>query len=101
VTLRGSGGPAVVRAVLQPSGGTITGTVTGPSGDLQGARVTATDGRQTWRTTSTNTGFVITGLLPGHYSVTATYSGLAQRTALVTVTRQASPTVDLVLTAGG
>ncbi len=101
VTLRSSGGPTVVRVVLQPSGGEITGTVVGPSGDLEGARITATDGRQTWRTTSTNSGFVITGLLPGHYSVTATYSGLSQRTALVTVARGTSPSVRIVLTAGG
>lgn len=101
VTLRASGGPAVVNAVLQPAGGKITGTVRGPSGDLQGAAITATDGRKTWTTTSTSSGFVIPGLMPGHYSVTATYSGLTQQTALVTVGPRSSSSVSLTLKAGG
>ena len=100
VTLQDNGAPPVVRAVLLPAAGRITGTVAGPSGTLSGATVTATDGKKSWTTTSTDTGFVIGGLLPGHYSVTASYAGLEQQTALVVVSANAPTTTSLVLAGG-
>jgi hypothetical protein len=101
VTLQDNGAPPQVRATMVPASGRITGTVAGPSGALAGATVTATDGKKVWTTTSTDTGFVISGLLPGHYSVTATYAGLQPQTALVVVSANAPTTTALTLRAGG
>jgi hypothetical protein len=101
VTLTDNGAPPSVDATLLPAAGRIGGTVQGPSGTLSGATVSATDGKHTWRTTSTDTGFVISGLMPGHYTVTATYAGLTQQTALVVVTADRPTSVTLTLAAGG
>jgi hypothetical protein len=101
VTLQDNGAPPQVSATMVPAAGRITGTVQGPSGVLSGAAVTATDGKKVWTTTSTDTGFVIAGLSPGHYSVTATYPGLQQQTALVVVTSNAPTATTLDLPRAG
>jgi hypothetical protein len=103
ITLSASGAPPTVTATLSAQDGSITGTVTSGGKDLAGATVVATDGRTSWKSTSTDSGFVISGLAPGHYSVTASYSGLRQRTALVVVRSGKTTALSqpLVLTAGG
>ncbi len=100
ITLGTSGAPPTVTATLQPQDGSITGTVTHGGTTLAGATVVATDGRSTWKSTSTDTGFVISGLTAGHYSVTASYSGMSAQTTLVVVQAGKASTATLALTGG-
>lgn len=99
VTLSANGAPPSVHATLAPLDGSIRGTVVSSGSPLAGATVTASDGRNSWKTMSTDTGFVIPGLAPGHYTVTATYPGKGQQTALVQV--QAGTAVTTTLTLAG
>ncbi|HEU5008613.1 MAG TPA: carboxypeptidase-like regulatory domain-containing protein [Jatrophihabitantaceae bacterium] len=100
ITLNASGPPPTVTATLLPQNGSIKGTVIKGGKDLAGATVAATDGRTTWKSTSTDSGFVISGLAPGHYSVTATYAGLQQQTALVVVRAGKASSAILTLAGG-
>lgn len=100
VTLSASGPPPTVTATLLPQNGSITGTVTKGGKDLAGATVIATDGRTQWKSTSTDSGFAISGLAPGHYSVTASFAGLQQQTALVVVHAGKASSASLTLTGG-
>jgi hypothetical protein len=97
LTLSASGPPPTVTATLLPQNGSIRGTVTKGGKDLAGATVTATDGRTIWKSTSTDSGFAISGLAPGHYSVTASYAGLQQQTALVVVRAGKASSASLAL----
>lgn len=101
ITLSSNGAPPSVQAALAPLDGSINGTVINSGATLAGAAVTASDGRLTWKTMSTDTGFVITGLAPGHYTVTATYPGMTQQTALVQVNAGTSAPTTLTLARGG
>jgi hypothetical protein len=87
VSLTSSGSADNVNVTLPVQSGTISGTVTGPSGALTGVAVSMTDGTAPVRTTvsasSPPGGFSITGLAPGHWSVTFTMTGFAPLTALV------------------
>jgi len=94
VDLTKDGAPPVIDVQLGAQLGGITGTVTaaGSSAGLVGATVVATDGSKTWTTTSTAAGgslprggYLLTGLQPGSYSVTASAPGRQQQTGIVTV----------------
>jgi hypothetical protein len=87
VDLTSSGSASNVNVTLPIQSGTISGTVKGPSGPLTGVAVSMTDGtapvRSTVSSSSPPGGFTITGLAPGHWSVTFTLTGFAPLTALV------------------
>lgn len=93
VSLSRGGAATGVDVVLGNEMGRITGEVRGPNGAAYvGATITVTDGQRIVTTTSTGTGgalprggFVVSGLAPGTYSVTATANGMRQQTAMVTV----------------
>jgi hypothetical protein len=105
VTLTENGAPPVVTVTLSAQLGGITGAVTGPGGVREvGATVSATNGAQTWTSTSSAPGgalpaggYLITGLQPGTYSVTVSGPGLAQQTAMVTVVAGRTSTQNLQL----
>jgi len=94
VNLSEQGAPPIVRVTMSTALGSIGGSVSGPDGaPLPGATVTATDGQHTWQVKSTSAGpgiadggFLLTGLPPGSYSVTASQTGAGQQSALLTVT---------------
>jgi hypothetical protein len=87
VTLGADSRPPVITVKLANQLGRISGVVKGPNGVVPGATVTATNGQQSWTATSNTAdgAYLIAGLQPGTYSVTATASGQRQQTALVTV----------------
>jgi hypothetical protein len=102
------GSTTPLTVTMSASQGEITGQVTGPTGPIAGATVTATDGKRSWPVTSTASspgtaagGYVISQLPAGAYTVTATADGQLPRTALVTVTAGASATADFALTGDG
>ena len=93
VTLAESGPAQVVDVRLGDRLGSLTGRVVGKSGRLLvGATVTVSNGTDTYTVQSSaegaalpQGGYLVSGLTPGSYSVTATYADLTQRTALVEV----------------
>lgn len=89
-------------------GGEIT--VKGRTGPYAGATVTATDGSQVFRTTSSGPGgslgrggYRLDGIPPGTYSVTVTAPGMRQQTGVVTIGAGGHQSVrlDLQLTEAG
>ncbi|MDQ1745455.1 MAG: hypothetical protein QOE23_3794, partial [Pseudonocardiales bacterium] len=108
VQLSAEGPPPRVKAVLATALGRITGVVTGPDGSaLPGASVVATDGRQNWKSQATGAGgglpaggFLLTDLVPGTYTVTASMPGFNQQTALLRVTAGGTTSQDLRLGTG-
>ncbi|UMG91031.1 carboxypeptidase-like regulatory domain-containing protein [Nocardioides sp. TF02-7] len=88
--------------------GGLTGRITRGDGRLLvGATVVASNGIETFRTTSSGRGgalpgggYLIPGLSPGWYSVTATLPGHRQRTALVRVGPGTPTSRDLALRKG-
>ena len=92
IDLKEDGSAARVTITLTRNVGSIQGDVHPASGHrcasagCGGDTVTATDGVKVWTVTVTDTGYVITGLHFGSYSVTVTDPVLGQQTALVTVT---------------
>lgn len=109
IKLTADGAPPTVRVTMATALGSITGVITDPKGvALQGATVTATDGRQNWQVLSTGVspgladgGYLLANLLPGTYTVTVTMPGFGQQTALLTVTAGHTIRQDLQLQAGG
>jgi hypothetical protein len=97
VALDANGAPPSVQATLAPLDGSIKGNVISGGSPLAGATVTASDGRRSWQTMSTDSGFVIPGLAPGHYTVTASYPGKGQQTALVQVQAGSASSTTLTL----
>lgn len=87
VTLADDGAPQSVTIRLFAKLGSIAGTIRSSSGTFAGATITATNGRQSWTTTSNSSdgGYRLADLQPGSYSVTVTAAGKDQQTALVTV----------------
>ncbi|HET8718653.1 MAG TPA: carboxypeptidase regulatory-like domain-containing protein [Nocardioidaceae bacterium] len=79
--------------------GGITGTVLGPKNNpYVGAEITITDGINVWTATSSGKGgaldgggYLMTGLPPGSYTVTARADGMRQQTALVRVVADDDP----------
>ena len=92
IDLKDDGTAASVTITLNRNVGSIRGEVNPASGHqcassgCGGDTVTATDGVKVWTVTVTDTGYVITGLHFGSYSVTVIDPVLGQQTALVTVT---------------
>jgi hypothetical protein len=96
VTLSGNGAPPALQVEMTTRLGGITGTVSVPDGSgwkpIVGATVRITNGKDVFSTTSSGKGgalpgggYLITGLAPGSYAVTASVPGYGQQTALVTV----------------
>ncbi|MCW2540394.1 MAG: hypothetical protein JWN95_2119 [Frankiales bacterium] len=93
VNLTIDGKPPQVTVSMASSLGRITGRVTNPQGAAAvGATVTATDGKQTWKSISTASGaglppggYLLADLLAGTYTVTVSMDGFGQQTALVTL----------------
>lgn len=86
VTLpRSADSPVAIQFVQRLS--SLEGTIKGPDGTIGGATVTATNGQQTFTTTSTSAkgAYRFASLPPGSYSVTVTAGGYRQQTALVSV----------------
>ena len=100
VSLTSSGSANDVNVTLPVQSGTISGTVRGPSGPLTGVVVSMTNGtppvRSTVSASSPPGGFSVTGLAPGHWSVTFTLTGFAPQTALVDL--QPGQTANLPVT---
>jgi hypothetical protein len=100
VALTSSGSASNVNVTLPIQSGTIGGTVKGPSAPLTGVAVSMTNGTAPVRTTVSSSsppgGFTITGLAPGHWSVTFTMTGFAPLTALVDL--QPGQTANLPVT---
>jgi hypothetical protein len=105
VSLGDNGVPPSVTVTMSTQLGRIRGQVTGANGTIYvGATVKVTNGSQVWTTTSTgaggalpNGGFIVDGLQPGTYAVTASASGLKQQTALITVVAGQDSTQSLQL----
>ncbi|MEO9139103.1 MAG: carboxypeptidase-like regulatory domain-containing protein [Jatrophihabitans sp.] len=104
VRLTSNAAPPTIDVHLTHQLGAITGIVTqGPGGSPYiGATVTATDGTKVWTGTSTaaggsvpDGGYLISGLQPGSYSVTATAPGLSQQSGLITVVAGKQASLDL------
>jgi hypothetical protein len=106
VTLSGAGAPPTVSITLPTSAGSLLGIarLCDAQGDTcaaaLGATVSATNGTQTFTTTTTASGtsngpggYTIGGLAPGTYAVTVTAAGYGQLTALATITAGAQTTV--------
>jgi hypothetical protein len=89
VALGSSGSASAVNVTLPRFSGTINGTVRGPSGPLTGVTVSVTNGSPPLRSTVTSSsppgGFSVTGLAPGHWSLTFSLAGFVTETALVDV----------------
>jgi len=109
IQLSAEGPPPRVKAVLATALGRITGVVTGPDGSpLPGASVVATDGRTNWKSQATGAGgglpaggFLLTDLVPGTYTVTASLPGFSQQTALLSVTAGGTASQNLRLGTDG
>jgi hypothetical protein len=105
VTLSGTGAPAKLAVTLSTQLGQVKGQITGPGGiGYIGATITATDGVHTFTSTSTGAssglpqgGYVIAGLQPGTYTLTATAPSLSPQTALITITAGKTTTQSLAL----
>jgi hypothetical protein len=105
VTLGSSGSASAVNVTLPLLSGAISGTVSGPSGPLTGVAVSMTNGtlpvRSTVSSSSPPGGFSVTGLSPGHWSVTFSLTGFATQTALVNLQPGQGATVIVTLTPSG
>jgi hypothetical protein len=114
VTLSGAGAPPTVNVTLPVSSGSILGLAkqcptTATCSAIAGASVSATNGQQTFTTTTTAAGtsmgpggYSLTGLPPGTYAVTVSAAGFGQQTALAVITAGVQTTVsELDLPAGG
>jgi 5-hydroxyisourate hydrolase-like protein (transthyretin family) len=109
VSLSGTGPAPTVKVTLGTELGAIRGTVTGPGGQAYvGATVTATNGTQSWTTTSSSPGgalsrggYLFGSMPPGTYSVTVTADGIRQRTGLVRVASGETSVQDFRLGAAG
>ncbi len=92
IDLKVDGSAAKVTITLSRNVGSIRGLVRPASGQhcassgCGGDTVTATDGVKIWTVTVTDTGYAISGLHFGAYSVTVTDPVLGQQTSLVSVT---------------
>ena len=93
---------------MQKSGGSIGGVVRDADGPVSGVAVVATDGVKTWPVTSTDASggfaagsYVIAGLPPGVYTVTATSEAGSSTTALVEVTAGGSVTQNFTVSGDG
>jgi hypothetical protein len=93
---------------MQKSGGTISGVVRDARGPVSGIAVIATDGVKTWPVTSTDASggfaagsYVIAGLPPGSYTVTATTEAGSSTTALVEVAAGGAVTQNLTVPGDG
>jgi len=85
--------------------GTLSGTVTGPNGNVGGATVTITDGTNTLTTSSNSRGRVghweVKGLsTPGSYVVQATKPSLSSESRMVSLAAGGTATADLHLRNG-
>ncbi len=109
IALSETGTPPTVQVTLSKQSGAITGTVTDQcsSAPPVSSTVTATDGKTKWTVNYSgktadlpNGGYLIAGLQPGTYSVTATEASMEQQTSLVTVTAGQTTTQNLTLNAG-
>jgi hypothetical protein len=102
VTLGSSGSASAVDVTLPLLSGTISGTVSGPSGPLTGVAVSMTNGtppvRSTVSSSSPPGGFSVTGLAPGHWSITFSLTGFVTQTALVDLQPGQAATVPVRLT---
>jgi hypothetical protein len=99
VTLDGSSKPPTVTVALGAAVGSLSGTVAVPRGvSLGGVTITVTSGLAPVTTQTDGTGhFVVAGLAPGTYAVTASGTGLAQQTAQVVISAGQQQTADLTL----
>jgi hypothetical protein len=100
VTLGSSGSASAVNVTLPVYSGTIRGTIRAPPGALTGVSVSVTNGtapvRSTVSSSSPPGGFSVTGLAPGHWTVTFTLTGFVTQTALVNLAP--GKTVQLTVT---
>jgi TonB-dependent receptor len=88
---------AVMPAAAQMSRGSITGTVTdSTSAALQGAQIKVKPDTQT-ATSDAQGDFTLSGLPPGHYTVTVSYLGFQPFTADVDVASGATATLNAAL----
>jgi hypothetical protein len=90
---------------LTAGNGSLSGSITGPSGPVGGASLTISDGSNTISTSSASKGSVgqwkVDGLsTPGTFLVSASRDGLGLESALVTLGAGGSQTVDLTLRPG-
>jgi len=100
--------PTLPTVKMQKSGGEISGVVRDADGPVSGVAVVATDGVKTWPVTSTDASggfaagsYVIAGLPPGAYTVTATTEAGASTTALIEVTAGGSVTQNFTVAGDG
>ncbi len=106
VPLVSNGSATGVNVTLPALSGGISGTVSGPGGPsapLVGVQVSVSDGTTT-RTTVTSSsppgGFSFTGLPPGSYTVTFSFTGYQTQTTLVQLQAGASLNLPITLQAG-
>lgn len=94
VRLTGTSAPPVLRVEMSSQLGSVSGAVTGPDGRIfVGATIRVTNGKDVLTTTSTGAGgalpdggYLLDGLTPGSYAITASAPGFTQQTTLVTIT---------------
>ncbi len=101
VTLTAEAAAASLTITLGDATGALTGSVSVPVGtSVAGVTVTVTNGLNPTVTQTDSTGsFTVADLPPGTYAVTASGTGLTQRTAIVTVVAGSTATVKLALVA--
>lgn len=99
VTLDGTSKPPTVSVTLGAALGSLSGTVSVPKGASPGGiTITVTSGLAPVTTQTDGSGrFVVAGLAPGTYAVTASGTGLTQQTAQVTVSAGEQQTTTLAL----
>jgi hypothetical protein len=95
-TLSANGTGATVQITLTQSTGTIKGQVSGActQTDCSGDLVSVTDGANVQTVRVTDTGYLVSGLHPGTYSVTVSDPDGNQKTAMVTVKASTTPTTQ-------
>ena len=102
--LLGSADP--MKVTLLPGQGSMSGTVTSPTGPVGSATVAITDGTTTLTTSTVSTGseqgsWKVDGLAtPGDYLITVTAAGYGTESALSSLAAGASAVTDLQLQAG-
>ncbi|MGN6330288.1 MAG: carboxypeptidase regulatory-like domain-containing protein [Motilibacteraceae bacterium] len=99
VTLDGTSKPPTVSVTLGAALGSLAGTVSVPKGvSAGGITITVTSGLAPVTTQTDGSGrFVVAGLAPGTYAVTASGTGLTQQTAQVAVSAGEQQTTSLAL----
>ncbi|HEU4675679.1 MAG TPA: carboxypeptidase-like regulatory domain-containing protein [Motilibacteraceae bacterium] len=99
VTLDGTSKPPTVSVTLGAALGSLAGTVSVPRGvSAGGITITVTSGLAPVTTQTDGSGrFVVAGLSPGTYAVTASGTGLTQQTAQVAVSAGEQQTASLAL----